>query len=120
MSNEEKPQIRSIIFWSIGLSILVVALTAITFLMLFPTELPYATIKSESDFDRIIPGLNAEFPTTGNHCTSDYKSYAEIQNPEADAGWIHYGNETDISEFMQKYCGMSPEDIEFMKTLDLI
>jgi hypothetical protein len=126
VSSDESSTKRQIILWSIGLSILIIALTTITFILMFPAELE-VTAKSEEDFNKDIPGLNTPFPTTGNHCSSDYRTYAEIQNPDANngtgAGWIHYadpiGNQTDIEAFLMKYCGMDKSTIEMFRGLSL-
>jgi hypothetical protein len=104
------------ILWSIGLSILIIAGIIVTFYLMFYTEVQ-VDIRSADEFNREIPGLNLDFPTTGNHCNSDYFTYAEIQNPNVDAGWIHYGNQTDIENFMMKYCGMTKGDIELFRGL---
>ena len=99
MSDSEPINKRSIILWSIGLSILIVALTAVTFILIFPGN----------------PGFTLdEFPKQGNHCLTDLESYVEIQNPKADRGWIHYGNATDIMNHLDTYCN-SEFDIDVSK-----
>ncbi len=89
MSNEEKTPVRSIILWSIGLSILIISLTAVTFILMFP---------GNQDF------TIDEFSLTGNDCLTDMATYIEIKNRDDDRGWIHYGNSTDIMNHLNIYC----------------
>lgn len=112
---EENYNIRQIIFWAIGLSILVVALIAFTFFMMYPSD---GVIQKTPGGFRIY-----DWPITGNDCLTDLSTYVEIKNRDLDQGWIHYadppGNSTDIMNHLDTYCSADGYDIQKEKMEDL-
>lgn len=118
--NDESPTIVSQKYLIlISVSIVLVAVIAI-YVIFFYHPFPLGiTMNDKNEIIRGVPGLNVPFPTTGNDCLSDFETYIEIKNRNSTAGWIHYGNSTEIQEYMEKYCSVSPDDYQLLKDLQV-